>query len=355
MSRIHAVLLAGGRGTRFWPASREVLPKQFLRIGGEESLLARTGRRLALVAKPAHAWIVTNAAHVALAAEQLPEYPRERIVGEPVGRNTAPCIALAAALIAKEDPEDVLLVAPADHWIDDEPLFKDVMFAGADVARATKGLVTFGIVPSSPATGYGYIEAGEALEGLPGGARKVARFTEKPDVATAERFLTSGRHTWNSGIFAWQAGVFLAELARHEPEMAEGVRRIADAADRDAVMRTVYPTLRSVSVDYAVLEKSSRVAVVPAKFPWSDVGSWDALAELSPRDAAGNSLSGDALVADAHGCFVQADGPLTAVVGVRDLIVVSTRDAVLVCGKGATQDVKKVVGALEAQGRRDLL
>lgn len=355
MSRIHAVLLAGGRGTRFWPASREALPKQFLRVGGEESLLSRTGRRLAKVAKPAHAWVVTNAAHVALAAEQLAEYPRERIVGEPMGRNTAPCIALAAALVAKEDPEDVLLVAPADHWIADEDVFRDVMFAGADVARATQGLVTFGVVPSSPATGYGYIEAGDALEGLPGGARKVVRFTEKPDRATALRFLADGRHTWNSGIFAWQAGVFLEELARHEPAMADGVREIADAKDREAAMRAIYPGLRSVSVDYAVLEKSSKVSVVPAKFAWSDVGSWDALAELASPDKSANALSGDVLTAGVENCFVQADGPLVALVGVRDLVVVSTKDAVLICAKGATQDVKKIVDELEKKGRRELL
>lgn len=354
MSRVHAVLLAGGRGTRFWPASRETLPKQFLKVGGEESLLTRTGRRLAGVAAPKDAWVVTNAAHVQLAAEHLPDVPRRRIVGEPVGRNTAPCIALAAALVAREDPEGVLLVAPADHWIGDEDAFRGVLRAGIEAARSSRMLVTFGVIPTAPATGYGYIEAGEALPGA-GGARKVARFTEKPDATTAAKFLATGRHTWNSGIFAWRADVFLEELARHEPAIAQGVSSMAAAADLDAAMRAGYASLPSISVDYAVLERSNRVAVVPAKFPWSDVGSWDALAELSSPDGRGNVLTGDVLAVDAKHCFVETDGRMVALVGTEGLLVVARKDAVLVAAKGRSQDVKKIVDALERDGRRELL
>ena len=355
MSRVHAVLLAGGRGTRFWPASREALPKQFLRVGGDESLLSRTGRRLAPIASPKDTWVVTNAAHVELAAEHLPDVPRARIVGEPVGRNTAPCIALAAALVAREDPEGVLLVAPADHWIAEEDAFRTVLRAGIEVARTARMLVTFGVVPTSPATGYGYIEAGEALPGGSGAARKVVRFTEKPDPATAAKFLTSGRHTWNSGIFAWRADVFLQELELHEPEMARGVNAIAGAPDLDAAMREAYGALASISVDYAVLERSARVAVVPARFPWSDVGSWDALAELTAPDGRGNALTGDVLSVNASNCFADTDGRLVALVGTKDLIVVSRKDAVLVAAKGQSQDVKKIVEALERDGKSELL
>jgi mannose-1-phosphate guanylyltransferase len=355
VSRVHAVLLAGGRGTRFWPASREALPKQFLRVGGDESLLARTGRRLAGVVAPRDTWVVTNAAHAALAAGHLPGIPRDRIVGEPVGRNTAPCIALAAALVAREDPEGVLLVAPADHWIGDEPAFRHAALAAVEVARATRTLVTFGVVPTSPATGYGYIEAGEPLGGPSADARRVARFTEKPDLATAQRFLASGRHTWNSGIFAWRADVFLEELERVEPAMSAAARRFAEAADLDAALRAEYAALPSISVDYAVLERSARVAVLPARFPWSDVGSWDALAALSPVDGRGNTLSGDVLAVDANGCFVESDGRPTALLGVRDLIVVTRPDAVLIAAKGRSQDVKQLVEQLERQGRVELL
>ncbi len=355
MSRVHAVLMAGGRGTRFWPASRESLPKQFLKVGGDESLLARTQRRLTPLAAPKDAWVVTNAAHVDLAAEQLPDVPRARIVGEPVGRNTAPCIALAAALVAREDPDGVLLVAPADHWIGDEDAFRAVMRAGIETARASRMLVTFGVIPTAPATGYGYIEAGDTLPGVPGGARKVARFTEKPDAATAAKFLASGRHTWNSGIFAWRADVFLAELAQHEPVMAKAIDAIARAKDLDAALREGYGALPSISVDYAVLERSARVAVVPAKFPWSDVGSWDALAELTSADGRTNVLHGDVLSVNATGCFADTDGRLVALVGTKDLLVVSREDAVLIAAKGASQDVKKIVDALERDGRKDLL
>jgi len=355
VSRLHAVLLAGGRGTRFWPASREARPKQFLAVGGEESLLGRTGRRIARLAKPADSWVVTNAAHVALAAEHLPGFPPERIVGEPVGRNTAPCIALAAALVAREDPEGVLLVAPADHWIGDEDAFADAVGAAANVARERRLLVTFGVVPTSPATGYGYIEAGDPLPGAPGGARRVARFTEKPDRATAERFLASGRHTWNSGIFAWRADVFLEELARCAPDVSAIIRRIASAPDLDAAMRDGYAALPSISVDYALLERSDRVAVVPARFAWSDVGSWDALAALSETDPSGNTLPDGAHAVDASGCFVRSDGPVVALLGTSDLIVVARPDAVLVAAKGRSEEVKRIVDALERSGPPDLL
>lgn len=352
---MHAVLLAGGRGTRFWPASREALPKQFLAVGGGETLLARTGGRLASLCSPSDAWVVTNAAHVELARSQLAAYPPARIVGEPVGRNTAPCIALAAALVAREDPEGVLLVAPADHWIVDDAAFARVMQTGLEIARTTHGLVTFGVVPTTPATGYGYIEAAESGAAMPGDARRVARFTEKPERAVAERFLASGRHTWNSGIFAWRADVFLAQVERFEPQIARGARRVAEASDFEAALADVYPSLPSISVDHAVLERSEEVWVVPARFPWSDVGSWDALAEILPKDERGNALKGDVLAEDAQGCFVDAEGRLIVLVGTRDLLVVSRPDALLIAAKGRSQDVKGVVDALARERRTELL
>jgi mannose-1-phosphate guanylyltransferase len=354
VSRIHPIIMAGGRGTRFWPASRGGLPKQFLPIGGTGSLLARTGKRLWPLAPPHDAWVVTNVAHVGIAADHLPEIPRDQIVGEPVGRNTAPCIALAAALVAKEDPEGVLLVAPADHWIGDEEAFRATCEAGVRIAREERGLVTFGVVPTGPETGYGYIEAGDKLEGG-GGARRVVRFTEKPDRKTAEEFLTGGRHYWNSGIFAWRADVFLEELEGQHPDMAAECRRIAKAVDRGSALETGYPGLTSISVDYAVLEHSDNVFVVPARYPWSDVGSWDALAAISEPDESGNVLEGDSMAIESEGCFVRAGTRFIAVVGVDDLVVVDMPDALLISSMSRTQDVKKVVEALEKAGREDLL
>jgi len=355
VSRIHPVIMAGGRGTRFGPASRHARPKQFLTVAGKESLLTRTGKRLFPLSGPADTWVITNAQHVDLAAEHLPQIPRDHVVGEPSGRNTAPCIALAAALVERTDPEGVLVVAPADHWIGNEDAFRAVMRHGAETATRERALVTFGVVPTSPDTGYGYIEAGEALEPGEDAVRRVARFTEKPDRDTAERFLAEGCYFWNSGIFAWRADVFLEELTRTHPEMVEACRAIAAAPDLDAALAARYGSLTSISVDYAVLESSENVLMVPATFPWSDVGSWDSLAEILPSDGRGNALEGDALAVDSSGCLVRAATRFTAVVGVRDLVVVDLDDALLVCSKHDAQGVKKVVEALEKAGRRHLL
>ncbi len=352
MSALHAVIMAGGRGTRFWPASREALPKQFLAVCGDESLLRRTALRLYPLIGEENVWVVTNAAHVDVVAEHLPEIGRERIVGEPVGRNTAPCAGLAAALVAREDPEAVLLVAPADHWITDEEGFRRTAATAMRAAVEFAGLVTFGIVPTSPQTGYGYIEAKAGEEGP---VRRVARFTEKPDLPTAEKFLAGGRHLWNSGIFAWRADVFLEELEASRPELAAACRRIAAARDREAALAEIYPGCEGISVDYAVLERSRRVYVVPSEFAWSDVGSWTALAEVLAADEHGNTVEGDALTLDTHGCLVRSPQRLAALVGLENLLIVDTPDALLVCAKDRAQDVKALVEALERRGRRDLL
>ncbi|MDP6802164.1 MAG: mannose-1-phosphate guanylyltransferase [Gemmatimonadota bacterium] len=352
MSTIHAVIMAGGRGTRFWPESRTQLPKQFLAVAGGDSLLTRTGKRLFPLTGEDRVWVVTSAAHVDLVAGHLPQVARTRIVGEPVGRNTAPCAGVAAALAAREDPEAVLLVAPADHWIGDEDRFRAAVQDAAAAAQETRGLVTFGILPTSPETGFGYIERGEAATS---GVSRVARFTEKPDRATAEGFLAGGRHYWNSGIFCWRADVFMEELARYRPELAAACERIAAAEDTAKAMEADFPSMESVSVDYAVLEPSERVFVLPADFAWSDVGSWDSLPDILPRDESGNSVSGDALVVDSTNCLVRSPGRFTAVVGMTGTIVVDTGDALLVCPRDRCQDVRRVVDALEQKGRRELL
>jgi mannose-1-phosphate guanylyltransferase/mannose-6-phosphate isomerase len=243
-------------------------------------------------------------------------------------------------------------VAPADHWIGDEEEFRRAARLAAEAADGERVLVTFGIRPTSPDTGYGYIEAGEALSAE---LFRVAHFREKPDRPTAEKFLASGRHYWNGGIFAWRADVFLEELAKHHPEMAAGCRAIAGAADPAAKLSAVYPGLTSISVDYAVLEKARDVVMVAAKFPWSDVGSWNALADVLPANGDGNVTEGDALTLDSSGCLVRSRSRFTAVVGVKDLLIVDMPDALLVCPKSRAQDVKRIVEQLEGQGRRDLL
>ena len=352
MKHIYPVIMAGGRGTRFWPASREARPKQFLDVVGDRSLLRLTGERLFPLVPAEQVWVITNATQVALARADLPELPAANIVGEPVGRNTAPCVALAAAILVRDDPSAVMLVAPADHWIGDENAFREAAKLAANVANAQRGLVTFGVQPTSPETGYGYIEASDALEP---GVRKVRRFTEKPDRATAEGFVAGGRHFWNSGMFAWRADVFLEELEWYHPEMVAACREIAASADRDIALADTYGSLTSVSVDYAVLEHSDRVFMVEAHFAWSDVGSWSALSEVLRPDASGNVVQGDALVIDSKGCFVRSESRFTAVIGMQDMLVIDLPDALLVCPKDRAQDVKRVVDALQSGGRKELL
>jgi mannose-1-phosphate guanylyltransferase len=344
--------MAGGRGTRFWPASRESLPKQFLTAVGRESLLRQTAQRLFPLSGPERTWVVTNAAHVEVAMRELPELSVHTLVGEPAGRNTAPCIALAALLALREDQDAVMLIAPADHWIGDEEAFRRTARTAIDFAEQHDALVTFGIAPASPETGYGYIEAGEEVAK---GVHRVARFTEKPNRKTAEQFVASGRHFWNSGIFVWKASVVLEEMRQHGPEIVRGCEKITALPDFGEAIREHYSALPSISIDYALLEKSDRVYVVPARFPWSDIGSWDALASLLPQDAQGNATQGDSLFLETKGSFVRSSGRLVAVLGVEDLIVVDTPDALLVCPKDRAQDVKKIVEELERRGRKEIL
>jgi mannose-1-phosphate guanylyltransferase len=353
VSRVHAVILAGGRGTRFWPASREAFPKQFLTVGGGASLIRRTAERVLPLASPERLWVITNSSTVDMAASHLPMVARRRIIGEPVGRNTAPAVALAAELARREDPDAVLLVAPADHWIADEDAFRETARRAIEFAASRAALVTFGISPTSPETGYGYIEAGDEVSP---GMRRVARFTEKPNRPTAEAFLAGGRHFWNSGIFVWRAQVVHDELARHSPEMVAACERMASAPDPESAVREGWAKLPSISIDYALLERSENVYVAPSRFAWSDIGSWDAWAALGARDASGNVVEGDALVLDSSGCFVRSGpGRFSAILGLEDVLVLDTKDALLVCRKDRAQDVKKIVDALEAMGRRDLL
>lgn len=352
MTHVYPVIMAGGRGTRFWPASREARPKQFLDVVGSRSLLRLTGERLYPLVPADHVWVITNASQVALARADLPEVSADHVVGEPRGRNTAPCVALAAAILERDDPDAVLLVAPADAWIGDDDAYREAAKRAVRVAEERRGLVTFGVPPTSAETGYGYIEAADEVEPS---VRRVRRFTEKPDRATAESFVAGGNHFWNAGMFAWRADVFLEELATYHPDMAQSCREIARAADREASLAATYPKLTSISVDYAVLEHSDLVFMVEADFGWSDVGSWSALSEVLRSDASGNVVEGDALVLDSKGCFVRSTSRFTAVIGMQDMLVIDLPDALLVCPKDRAQDVKRIVDALEAGGRRDLL
>jgi mannose-1-phosphate guanylyltransferase/mannose-6-phosphate isomerase len=352
--RIVPVILSGGSGTRLWPVSRESFPKQLWPLVSERTMMQETALRAAS-AEFAPPIVVCNNEHRFLIAEQLRAagIADARIMLEPVGRNSAPAIAAAAVLVAEEDPDAVLWMMAADASIADNAALQVALQAAAKAARAGR-VVTFGMKPTAPETGYGYIEIGAPMAGVEG-VFEVARFLEKPDAKTAARFVSSGQHLWNSGMFVFTAGTLLEELDRHAPEVLSAVRRAVTArtADLDFIRLDVaaFTACPSISIDYAVAERTSRAAVVPADLGWSDVGSWSALWELGTKDAAGNVALGDVVLEGAENCYVRSDGMLAAVVGLKDAVVVVTEDAVLAMHRDLAQDVKKIVQRLKAAGR----
>jgi mannose-1-phosphate guanylyltransferase / mannose-6-phosphate isomerase len=352
---IHPVILSGGSGTRLWPMSRTLYPKQLLRLAGDDSLLQQTVRRVAGRDRFAPPLLVANEEHRFVIAEQLREIgpQQQALLLEPVGRNTAPAACIAALAIAESEPDGLMLLLPSDHLIADEPSFAAAIDRAAAAARGG-ALVTFGIAPERPEIGYGYIERGDALEAVEGVFR-VARFVEKPAIDLAQRFAASGEHFWNGGIFLFPAGLYLDELGRMRPDIVEACRRAWVAAARDAdfvrLDRALFEACPAESIDYAVMEHTLRAAVVPVAMGWSDVGSWDALWELGAKDAAGNASHGHVVAEDTRNCYLRSEGALIAAIGVEDLVVVATTDAVMVAPRGRTQEVRRLVARLAAEGR----
>lgn len=357
------VILSGGAGTRLWPLSRELYPKQLLALTGERTMLQQTALRLEGLSATAPV-VVCNEAHRFLVAEQLRQIQIEprALVLEPFGRNTAPAIALAAyaalksSAAADSGADPVLLVLPADHVIRDVPVFQKAVRVALAAAEQGK-LVTFGIVPSSPETGYGYIQRAPSddAEKANGGAHSIARFVEKPSAEKAAQFLKSGDYYWNSGMFMFRARRYLQELARFAPEIAKVCESAAAATQSDLdftrVDAKLFETCPSDSIDYAVMEKTADGLVVPLDAGWSDVGSWAALHEASESDGRGNVARGDVISEDSNGCYLYSESRLVAVVGLENHVVIETKDAVLVAPKERVQDVKKLVFRLKEQGR----
>ena len=355
--RIVPVILSGGSGSRLWPMSRKLLPKQFLPLVTEHTMLQDTALRLAGLADCGAPLLVVNHEHRFLAAEQMAEIgvaPRAVLL-EPAGRNTAPAIAAAALWLRSDQPDALMLVLPSDHMILDVPAFHAAV--GTARRAAEQGaLVTFGVRPSGPATGYGYIEAGGPLAGC-AGARGIKRFVEKPDQAAARGFLERGGFYWNSGMFLFSAARYLAELARQRPDMLAAVERALAASTSDLDFVRLDPgafgACRPESVDYAVMEHTADGAVVEGDFGWSDVGSWSSLWEIGAKDADGNVLAGDVAVADAKDCYVRADARHVSLLGVTGLLIVETDDAILIAARERAQEVKGVVERLERAERRE--
>ncbi len=363
MPSLHAVVMAGGSGTRFWPASRSGRPKQFLPLADGQTLIAATIARLRGVCDAEHTWIVTNEAQAAMLPGLLPDFPTAQVIVEPQARDTAPCVALATATIAARDPDATIVMMPADHVIEPTATFHQLLRRGAAIAADRRTLVTFGIRPDHAATGYGYIYCGAALDADSPRAFVAQRFCEKPDRTTAEQFLADGGYLWNSGIFVWSVAAIGAAM-RHGAAalgVAYDAMLTAIRGDDPAQLAAAFGNAPRTSVDYAVMERAPHVAVVEAAgLRWNDVGSFPALADITAADAGGNhSLLGDGarlLQLASNGNIVYAEGARTvALFGVHDLVVVAVGDAVLVCPKDRAADLKQLVDHARQQGRTDLL
>jgi len=360
---IYAVIMAGGVGARFWPRSREKNPKQLLEIAGEGTMIQNTVRRLGTFVDAKNVFVVTNKLQRQGVIDQLPEVPPANILVEPVGRNTAPCIGLAAMFVQRLDPKGIMVVLPADHIIQNEAEFVRVLELGARVANASDALVTIGIQPNRPETGYGYIQVrDDAGAGRPAfmeeGVFQVKTFAEKPNPQMARQFLESGDFLWNSGMFMWRVDVILSEIQRSLPDLHEQLKVLEPSLGTpmfEQSLERAYGMVRSISIDYGVMEKAKSVYVIRGDFGWNDVGSWDEVCRIAPKDESGNSANGTIIAVNSRNTYVHAPGKLVATVGVDDLIIIQTEDALLVCKKDGSQEVKEVVDFLRRKKMNEYL
>lgn len=351
--KIYGVIMAGGGGTRFWPLSRKAKPKQFLNLSGKDTMVMDTIKRLCRVAEKEDIFVVTGERFVASTAEETKEILRaDHILGEPAARNTAACIGYAAMEIVKKYGDGVMCVAASDHFIKDEEEYERVMKMAASLADEKDALVTIGIKPTFPSTGYGYIRSNRNTEA---DYSEVEEFVEKPDLETAKEYLTSGQYAWNSGMFVWKASVILDYFERLLPDIYECLVKIGDAMGTDRekqVIQEVYPVIPKISVDYGIMERAKGVLMVEGDFGWNDVGSFDALEEIYEKDENGNVVLANGCLLDTNGCILYGDGEkLIATLGVQDLVIAQTKDIVLVCDKKRAQDIKLIPETLANNGK----
>lgn len=348
---MQALILAGGSGTRFWPLSRKARPKQMLSMAGDKSLMQVTASRLSPLIEPRSIWVCTTQTLADEVKSQLPEVPAQQVLAEPTGRNTAPAIAWAVSQMPEEVRAGVVAVLPADHYVADEAAFRKALQTAAEIAATENRIMTLGVPPTRPETGYGYLELGEVVDSATG-LRAVERFTEKPDPAMAEEFFRSGNHFWNAGIFVFPGEVLMERVAQLQPEIDQG---LATARVQPHRLAEIYRDLPSISIDHAVMEKLRDLGTLALDCGWSDLGSWEALWELLEKDTDGNVARGSAMAIDSKDCLVYSDRGTVAVIGVEGLIVVKTADAVLVVPKERSQEVRRIIAQIRDTELDDLL
>lgn len=348
--------MAGGVGSRFWPRSKEKKPKQLIRIFGDNTMIQDTVNRLDGLVEPKNIFVITNKVQKQRVKEQLPQIPEVNIIDEPFGKNTAACIGLASILVKAKNPDAVAITLPSDHLIQNEKEFRDCLKNAADFAYKSKGLVTIGIKPTRPETGYGYIQFDEKQ--TDNNIHKVLTFAEKPNLSTAVNFINSGDFLWNSGIFIWRVDSILNAIQKYLPDLYEGLETIEKSIDKpdfDKTLAHVYGQLKSISIDYGLMEKAENVYLTKAEFYWNDVGSWEAVYEVAEKNEDGNSAVGDVYTEKTYGSYIFSPKKFVATIGIEDLIIIDTNDALLVCHRNNAQDVRQVVEYLKMNKRTDLL
>lgn len=356
MQNIYTLIMAGGSGTRFWPRSKTQKPKQYLNIFGESSLLQDTIERFATFTERENIYIVSSATQAKVLEEQTPMLPKQNLIYEPIGRNTLPCIGLAAMYAERENPDGIMVVSPSDHLITNNQLFEETVLAAVKIADEQDGIVTIGITPSYPATGYGYVKTKEDITGSEKIAQfKVERFVEKPDEKTASEYLKQGGFYWNSGLFVFKVSVFLEAVEKFAPELYADLRKIqADFGNPtyEETLDTVYRAVKGISVDYGIMEHADNIFLVEGNFDWNDLGSWESVYLTDKKDENGNAGAGEVLLVDTKNSYVYSDKNLVAVVGLEDVIVVQDGNTTLVCKRDKAEDVKKIVEKLKSD-RKD--
>lgn len=353
---IFAVIMAGGVGSRFWPRSKERKPKQLIRIVGENTMIQDTVKRLEGLVDHKNIIIITNKVQKLRVKEQLPQIPPENIIDEPFGKNTAAAIGLASIIVKSKNPDAVTVTLPSDHLIKDDEEFRKCLLGAAEFADKSKGLVTIGVTPTRPETGYGYIQFDE--KGIDKNIYKVLTFAEKPNLSTARQFMESGDFLWNAGIFVWRVDAILEEIKKYLPDLHEGLEKIEESVGTDDFERQlvhVYGQLKSISIDYGVMEKSESVYLTKADFYWNDVGNWEAVYEVSKKNEDGNAIVGDVYTENTFDSYIFSPRKFSAVIGVANLVVINTNDALLVCHRNNAQDVRQVVDHLKLNKRNELI